>query len=192
MAATTTSQFGRRGVGQAPGGAARLPEATGASTALLMATQWNRASPALPPDMAEAIAQVNRTLAAGGAVPAIDRGERAPAPDLMTMLFSAKGRIRRRDYWTFNLAASMTAVLALIVAFITLPATQALLAAVPIALVSVRIRSCLRIKRWHDRDKSSVWVLIGLAPFVGWLWTFVECGLLEGTSGPNRYGLSPK
>ncbi|HXQ14665.1 MAG TPA: DUF805 domain-containing protein [Caulobacteraceae bacterium] len=191
MAGTTTSQFGRRGVGQAQGGAARRPEATGASTALQMATGWNRSAPAVPSDMADAIARLNQSMAAGGAV-AIDRGETAPAPGLMTMLFSSKGRVRRRDYWTFNIAASMTAVLALIIAFVTLPAAQALLVAVPIALVSVRIRSCLRIKRWHDRDKSAIWVLIGVVPFVGWLWSFLECGLLEGTPGPNRYGLSPK
>jgi uncharacterized membrane protein YhaH (DUF805 family) len=116
----------------------------------------------------------------------------APAPSLMTMLFSANGRIRRRDYWTFNIAASLCAVLAIVSAFLLLPPVQALLAAVPISLVSLRIRSCLRIKRWHDRDKSSAWVLVGLIPFVGWLWSFVECGVLDGTPGPNRYGLSPK
>ena len=191
MAGTTTSQFGRRGVGQAQSSVARRPEATGASTALQMATGWNRSAPAVPPDMADAIAKLNQSIASGGAT-VIDRGETAPAPGLMTMLFSARGRVRRRDYWTFNIATSMTAVLALIAAYITLPTSQALIAAVPIALVSVRIRSCLRIKRWHDRGKSAIWVLIGLVPFVGWLWSFLECGLLEGTPGPNRFGLSPK
>jgi uncharacterized membrane protein YhaH (DUF805 family) len=108
------------------------------------------------------------------------------------MLFSSRGRIRRRDYWTFNIAASMSAILAILAAAVSLPALQALLVAVPIAMVSVRVRSCLRIKRWHDRDKSAVWVLIGLVPFVGWTWSFIECGLTEGSPGPNRYGPSPK
>jgi uncharacterized membrane protein YhaH (DUF805 family) len=191
MAGTTTSQFGRRGAGLART-AARKPGASGASSALQTATGWNRTAPSdLPPDMIEAIAQANRTLSSRG--PAIiDRGEMAPAPSLMTMLFSANGRIRRRDYWTFNIAASLCAVLAIVSAFLLLPPMQALLAAVPISLVSLRIRSCLRIKRWHDRDKSSAWVLVGLIPFVGWLWSFVECGVLDGTPGPNRYGLSPK
>jgi len=141
---TTTSQFGRRGGAAAPtggGGWPARPEATGASSALQMATGWNRSAPALPPDMAEAISKVNRTIAKGAERAAVDRGQTAPAPDLMTMLFSSKGRVRRRDYWTYNIAASTTAVLAMIAAFITLPAAQALLAAVPIALVSVRIRS---------------------------------------------------
>ena len=66
MAGTTTSQFGRRGAGPALS-AARLPQASGASSALQMATGWNRAAPsALPPDMVEAIAQANRTLSSRG------------------------------------------------------------------------------------------------------------------------------
>jgi hypothetical protein len=125
MAGTTTSQFGRRGAGLART-AARKPGASGASSALQTATGWNRTAPSdLPPDMLEAIAQANRTLSSRG--PAIiDRGEMAPAPSLMTMLFSANGRIRRRDYWTFNIAASLCAVLAIVSAFLLLPPVQAL------------------------------------------------------------------
>ncbi len=48
------------------------------------------------------------------------------------------------------------------------------------------------VKRWHDRDKSGWWVLINLIPIIGWLWTLVECGFLDGTRGPNKYGPSPK
>jgi len=48
------------------------------------------------------------------------------------------------------------------------------------------------VKRWHDRDKSGWWVLINLIPLVGWLWTLIECGFLDGTPGPNKYGPSPK
>lgn len=47
----------------------------------------------------------------------------------------------------------------------------------------------LSVKRWHDRDKSGFWVLIGLIPIVGQVWTFIEAGLLPGTDGPNQYGL---
>jgi hypothetical protein len=92
MGTTTTSQFGRRGAGPTASAARRL-EATGASSALQMATGWNRSAPApaLPPDMAEAIAKVNRTIARGAEPVVVDRGQTAPAPDLMTMLFSTRG-----------------------------------------------------------------------------------------------------
>jgi len=44
------------------------------------------------------------------------------------------------------------------------------------------------VKRWHDRDKSGAWMFINLVPVIGWIWTLIECGLLPGTRGPNRYG----
>jgi uncharacterized membrane protein YhaH (DUF805 family) len=50
----------------------------------------------------------------------------------------------------------------------------------------------IQVKRWHDRDKTGWMVLINLIPFVGFIWTVVECGFLHGTPGPNRFGPSPK
>jgi uncharacterized membrane protein YhaH (DUF805 family) len=50
----------------------------------------------------------------------------------------------------------------------------------------------VHIKRWHDRDKSGWWVLTGFIPVVGPIWSLIECGILDGTPGPNRFGLSPK
>lgn len=47
------------------------------------------------------------------------------------------------------------------------------------------------VKRWHDRDKSGWWVLIALVPIIGGLWYLIECGFLEGTKGPNKYGADP-
>jgi uncharacterized membrane protein YhaH (DUF805 family) len=44
------------------------------------------------------------------------------------------------------------------------------------------------VKRWHDRDKSGWWVLIGLIPIIGGLWALVENGFLRGTEGSNRFG----
>ena len=44
------------------------------------------------------------------------------------------------------------------------------------------------IKRFHDRDKSGWWVLIGLIPIIGAIWLLIELGFLKGTDGPNRFG----
>jgi len=52
--------------------------------------------------------------------------------------------------------------------------------------------AAIQIKRWHDRDKSGVWMFVGFIPFIGPLWTLVELWFLEGTVGPNRFGPSPK
>jgi uncharacterized membrane protein YhaH (DUF805 family) len=45
----------------------------------------------------------------------------------------------------------------------------------------------MQVKRWHDRDKSWLWVLVGYIPIVGPIWVLVECCWLEGTPGYNRF-----
>jgi uncharacterized membrane protein YhaH (DUF805 family) len=49
----------------------------------------------------------------------------------------------------------------------------------------------LYAKRWHDRDKSGWWTLIGLIPVIGAIWILVELGFLRGTEGTNQYGPDP-
>ncbi|TGR16409.1 DUF805 domain-containing protein, partial [Mesorhizobium sp. M8A.F.Ca.ET.197.01.1.1] len=46
-------------------------------------------------------------------------------------------------------------------------------------------------KRWHDRNKSGWWTLIGLIPIIGGIWLLIELGILEGTRGANQYGPDP-
>ncbi|TPK61337.1 MULTISPECIES: DUF805 domain-containing protein [unclassified Mesorhizobium] len=47
-----------------------------------------------------------------------------------------------------------------------------------VALASIYFAIALYAKRWHDRDKSGWWTLIGL-------------GVLEGAQGVNQYGRDP-
>ena len=61
-----------------------------------------------------------------------------------------------------------------------------------IGVVLAWIHLAVVAKRWHDRDKSGWWILITLIPVIGWIWQLIECGFLDGTPGPNRYGPSPK
>ena len=60
-----------------------------------------------------------------------------------------------------------------------------------IGLVSLWVGLALQVKRWHDRDKSGWWVLIGLIPVIGNIWALVETGFLRGTDGTNSYGPDP-
>ena len=46
----------------------------------------------------------------------------------------------------------------------------------------------VHIKRFHDRNKSGWWLLIGLIPIIGAIWLLIELGFLTGTPGPNRFG----
>lgn len=105
--------------------------------------------------------------------------------------FTSKGRIPRSTFWIFFLVlyGIMGAVVFVVEragASETLQAIAGLLM-FPLFLVGIIVQ----IKRWHDRNKSGWWVLIGFVPCIGWIWALIECGFLKGTTGPNNYGPDP-
>ena len=55
----------------------------------------------------------------------------------------------------------------------------------------VWVNFCLMVKRWHDRDRSGMWLLINLIPGIGQMWTVIEWLFIAGTPGDNKYGPSP-
>lgn len=121
--------------------------------------------------------------------------------NVLQMLFSAKGRIRRRDYWVWGI---VTLLVYLVVCFIAgfglavaglITEEDELITNVigfVVGIPYIWTNVCLVAKRWHDRDKSGWMYLIQLIPLVGPIWQLVECGCLEGTPGRNKYGPSPK
>src|SRR5262245_7361723 len=104
--------------------------------------------------------------------------------DWQKLFTTFDGRISRQPFWIGG------AVLFAINVLVSLVTGGGVLGAV-IGLALVYPSVCVAIKRWHDRGKSGLWVLIGLIPVIGWVWTIVECGFLEGTSGANEYGPDP-
>lgn len=111
------------------------------------------------------------------------------------ILFGFEGRIARRHYWAgsliwfvaifgFGLGGGMMAEA------IDLP-EAVLFLMIPMFILCVWSSIALQVKRWHDRDKPGVMVLINLIPYVGGIWTFVECGCMRGTEGVNSYGPDP-
>lgn len=97
-------------------------------------------------------------------------------------LLTYEGRFNRARYWAF--------VLVYVGIAIALNLIHENLAGL-FALVALYPSICVSIKRWHDRDKSGWWVLIGLIPVIGAIWILIECGILKGTDGPNRFGADP-
>lgn len=121
---------------------------------------------------------------------------------LFWLLFGFNGRIGRLSFWFGGLAVSMAWLVFMTVflaaARASSPAGQIDPAAIselrpytilPLLLLGVS-NLALTTKRAHDRDKSMVWLLVGLVPLVGPLWVLIETGVLAGTPGPNRYGAS--
>lgn len=127
---------------------------------------------------------------------------------LMSFLFSFEGRVRRRDWWLFEI--STIGFIWFIVMLVTiwdsfpyelmkLPhpfdkiVDVVLIAAVVVIFILISWASlAITVKRWHDRDKSGWWILISLIPFIGGIWALIENGFLDGDYGANEYGQSPK
>ncbi|GMM90781.1 DUF805 domain-containing protein [Vibrio fortis] len=135
------------------------------------------------------------------------------------LLFSFQGRISRKTYWIWNVFyyvaitgfASGISVLFPAYSYILLPIFLLMLVIPDLAVTA---------KRWHDRNKSNMWLLLNVplvlgrlaspmatptaenvspihmvatvAALVCGLWILVECGFLKGTEGRNDYGDEPQ
>ncbi len=128
-----------------------------------------------------------------------------PQFSVLWYLFAFEGRINRAKYWAFialvlvfvfpalSAISGLRSVLPQLSDPVTIRALEMGTAILMLAIVLPLQISFLAVgaKRWHDRNRSGWWVLIGLVPVIGPLWTLVECGCLKGTEGENRYGPDP-
>ena len=122
---------------------------------------------------------------------------------MTNFLFGFQGRTNRAKFWLVALAifvveAILFAMLGSNVAMSDDP-QEALARMGPVTsivlvlfgILVTWISIAVGIKRFHDRNKSGVWVLIIFVPVIGSLWYLIECGFLKGTTGPNNYGPDP-
>ena len=152
--------------------------------------------------------QPSQRAAPSRETPAWEAPVRAPSArsssdrGLLWMMFSFEGRLSQSNYrlvrivvnlsafivfWTIGQAARQHHTphdLGLMLSLLLFE-----LAALPLWIWTT---IAMQIKRWHDRDKSGVWMFVGFIPFIGWAWTLVELMFLQGTIGPNRFGPDPK
>ncbi len=112
--------------------------------------------------------------------------------DFKKFYFSADGRANRKQFWLWLILPVfvVSIILSILDASLgTMDAESGLGLLSGIWTLVVLIPAILvYIKRFHDRDKSGWWVLIGLVPIIGAIWLLIELGFLAGTPGPNRYG----
>ena len=110
--------------------------------------------------------------------------------DWQHLLLRFDGRINRAKFWS-GVGALIVAYIVILVLFFAID-SSALRTLLVLGFIALYWPSlAISIKRWHDRDKSGWWVLIGLVPVIGGIWALVETGFLAGTSGPNQYGPDP-
>lgn len=104
------------------------------------------------------------------------------------VLFSFQGRLSRQPFLLFNGAVILIGWLIFVILGSGEEAQQTLSFYIFLLLWPMQ---AITVKRWHDRDKSGMWILINLVPVIGQLWSLVEAGFLPGTEGENRFGANP-
>ena len=112
-------------------------------------------------------------------------------PEWIWFLFSFKGRISRKPYWIFNVSIFLAGI---VLGSFTEPANEITELSKPQMMFVLWIfwpSLAIQAKRWHDRNKSALWLLIALIPIVGPIWAMIENGFFPGTRGPNRFGPDP-
>lgn len=114
--------------------------------------------------------------------------------DWKYLFTSFEGRINRAKLWAgigVLIAISVVATILDSILGLKLGNSDFGILSLIVTLGSIYFALALYAKRWHDRDKSGWWSLIGLVPVIGGIWMLFELGILEGGRGPNRYGPDP-
>jgi uncharacterized membrane protein YhaH (DUF805 family) len=123
---------------------------------------------------------------------------------MTNLLFGFRGRTNRAKFWLVALAIVVIEIILLAIfganaVMISDDPQKALADMGPVTSIvllifvvaATWISIAVGIKRFHDRNKSGVWILIIFVPLIGSLWYLIECGFLRGTPGPNNYGPDP-
>ncbi|EKO3426058.1 DUF805 domain-containing protein [Vibrio fluvialis] len=137
-----------------------------------------------------------------------------------TLLFSFQGRIRRQTYWIWNVCYYLAIVSVIVLLNRWLPGLAPYV--LPLFMLLILVPDlAVTAKRWHDRDKSSWWLLLNVPLVIGRMtvpmgeasmtttpnlldtgislaallcgsWILIECGFLAGSDGDNRFGKAPE
>ncbi len=140
--------------------------------------------------------------------------------DVQQLLLSFDGRIGRKTFWVWNLVYYSAIIVFIFLTNKIMPSLAHLM--LPLFLIVMLYPDlAITAKRWHDRDKSSWFLLLNIPLVIGrmtmpvgeaaqsvppstiqtissfaaivcGLWILIECGFLKGTSGDNQYGPEPK
>ncbi|KQH91823.1 DUF805 domain-containing protein [Vibrio fluvialis] len=137
-----------------------------------------------------------------------------------TLLFSFQGRIGRQTYWIWNVCYYLAIVSVIVLLNRWFPGLAPYV--LPLFMLLILVPDlAVTAKRWHDRDKSSWWLLLNVPLVIGRMtvpmgeasmtttpnlldtgislaallcgsWILIECGFLAGSDGDNRFGKAPE
>ncbi len=114
-----------------------------------------------------------------------------PDPDSWRFIFGAwRGRVSRRTFWLYGVCA-LLGLGVLSYALLGIAGMKPARAEWVVNILLLYPAMAVSAKRWQDRNRSPLWVLIVMVPLVGWLWALADNGIVRGTPGSNRFGDSP-
>jgi len=138
---------------------------------------------------------------------------------IFDLLFTFDGRVSRRTFWLWNATYFLLIISVATAVKNFSPETASMV--LPTTLVLLVFPDLvITAKRWHDRNKSRVWLVLYIPLILtrliiptnttttlyqpttieSWLsiaamlcgaWIFIECGLFEGDEKENQYGPVP-
>jgi uncharacterized membrane protein YhaH (DUF805 family) len=107
--------------------------------------------------------------------------------DISTTLFSFQGRANRKVWWgSFVIGTTIIAISSFCDLVALGKGHLSLLTPISIAILLWPMLA-IQVKRFHDRNKSGWWSLIGLIPYAGSIWIIIELGFFGPVEEGNRY-----
>jgi len=122
----------------------------------------------------------------------------------MSWLFGFRGRFGRIEWWLMQIFSTMVAIAGIFIPYLNFanetnidwaeaanydPSQNSLtfIVTIPLLLIATWMPFAASVKRYHDRGKSGLWILIAFIPF-GLLFFIIECGFFAGDDHDNYYG----
>jgi uncharacterized membrane protein YhaH (DUF805 family) len=103
---------------------------------------------------------------------------------------SWRGRVSRRTFWLYGVGA-LLGIGMLGQALLAIAGIDESGATLIVDVLLVYPALAVSAKRWQDRNRSPLWVLVVLIPVIGWVWAVLDNGFVRGNPGPNAFGPRP-
>jgi len=113
---------------------------------------------------------------------------------LAKVLFSTQGRIPRSTFWYYFLGYWVVSIIAtfidIVFGIIDRSSGLGLFSGI-LSFIGPITGIIVAVKRGHDRNHSTKWLLLGSVIPIFNIWVIIELAFLKGTEGDNDYGLNP-